>query len=65
MDLPKFINEEKLSELTGKSISTLQQDRGRGIGVPTTKLEVVLDIQKLMFRIIWMVFGLRQKPPKT
>ena len=38
MDLPKFINEEKLSELTGKSISTLQQDRWRGIGVPYYKI---------------------------
>ena len=38
MDLPKFINEEKLSELNGKSISTLQQDRWRGIGVPYYKI---------------------------
>lgn len=38
MDLPNFINEEKLSDLTGKSISTLQQDRWRGIGVPYYKI---------------------------
>ena len=38
MKFQNFINEERLSQVTGKSKKTLQQDRWKGIGVPYYKI---------------------------
>ena len=40
----------------------LQLNMAAPLGNATLIQQLIL---KLMFRIIWMVFGLRQKPPKT
>jgi len=44
MEFQNFINEERLSQVTGKSKKTLQQDRWKGIGVHSeTDVQNYLD----------------------
>lgn len=37
-DIPKYINEKEVFEITGRALSTLRNDRHNGRGIPYSKI---------------------------
>jgi len=40
MDEPKYLTEKQVSEITGRALQTLRNDRHEGRGIPYSKLRV-------------------------
>ena len=38
METPRYINERKVSEITGRALPTLRNDRHHGRGIPYAKI---------------------------
>jgi len=49
-EFPKYINENQVSEITGRALSTLRNERSKGFGIPYIKLgrSVRYDLQDVI-----------------
>ena len=47
---PTYINENQVSEITGRALSTLRNERSKGLGIPYIKLgrSVRYDLQDVI-----------------